>query len=235
MASVFAALVSGLLFGLGLTVSQMVNPAKVIAFIDVFGDFDPSLAFVMATAIPVTAIGYALAARRHSPICAPGFSLPARRQVDRPLVLGAVLFGVRLGDWSAIALARRSPRLVSVILRPSSLFLRCSSGWAVILFCRRSSARSTPEGPRADQPRHDRTSSFNSPIRSCTCGAALKHLLDGDVHPRQPEPTAKIRLRTSCRSRATKVQSPRISSVGSRRSGTITVIMPAEDADRTPL
>jgi uncharacterized protein len=97
MASVFVALASGLLFGLGLTVSQMINPAKVIAFIDVFGDFDPSLAFVMATAIPVTAIGYALAARRHSPICAPGFSLPARRQVDRPLVLGAVLFGVGWG------------------------------------------------------------------------------------------------------------------------------------------
>ena len=76
MASVLAALVSGLLFGLGLTVSQMINPAKVIAFIDVFGDFDPSLAFVMATAISVTALGYALAARRHSPICATGFSLP---------------------------------------------------------------------------------------------------------------------------------------------------------------
>jgi len=69
MASFFAALASGLLFGLGLTISQMINPAKVIAFIDVFGDFDPSLAFVMATAIPVTALGYALAARRHSPIC----------------------------------------------------------------------------------------------------------------------------------------------------------------------
>ena len=97
MPSVLAALASGLLFGLGLTVSQMINPAKVIAFIDVFGDFDPSLAFVMATAIPVTALGYALAARRHSPICAPGFSLPTRREIDRPLVLGAVLFGIGWG------------------------------------------------------------------------------------------------------------------------------------------
>jgi uncharacterized membrane protein YedE/YeeE len=97
MASFFAALVSGLLFGLGLTVSQMINPAKVIAFIDVLGDFDPSLAFVMATAIPVTALGYVLAARRHSPICAPGFSLPTRREIDRPLVLGAVLFGIGWG------------------------------------------------------------------------------------------------------------------------------------------
>jgi uncharacterized protein len=97
MAFVFAALVSGLLFGLGLTVSQMINPAKVIAFIDVFSDFDPSLAFVMATAIPVTALGYVLAARCRSPICAPGFSLPTRNQIDRPLILGAVLFGVGWG------------------------------------------------------------------------------------------------------------------------------------------
>src|SRR6266851_3983527 len=97
MASLFAALVSGLLFGLGLTVSQMINPAKVIAFIDVFGDFDPSLAFVMATAIPVTAVGYVRAARRRSPICAPDFSLPTKRQIDRRLILGAVLFGVGWG------------------------------------------------------------------------------------------------------------------------------------------
>jgi uncharacterized protein len=97
MASVFAALVSGLLFGLGLTVSQMINPAKVIAFIDVFGDFDQSLAFVMATAIPVTAIGYAVAARWRSPVCAPGFVSPTRTQIDRPLILGAVLFGVGWG------------------------------------------------------------------------------------------------------------------------------------------
>lgn len=81
MASVFAALVSGLLFGLGLTVSQMINPAKVIAFIDVFGDFDPSLVLVMATAIPVTALGYALAARCRSPVCAPGFVSPTRTQI----------------------------------------------------------------------------------------------------------------------------------------------------------
>src|SRR5260370_38725651 len=97
MASVSAALVSGLLFGLGLTVSQMINPAKVIAFIDVFGDFDPSLVLVMATAIPVTALGYALAARRRSPVCAPGFVSPTRTQIDRPLILGAVLFAIGWG------------------------------------------------------------------------------------------------------------------------------------------
>jgi uncharacterized protein len=97
MPSVLAALVSGLIFGLGLTVSQMINPAKVIGFLDIFGDWDPSLALVMATAIPVTALGYALAARRRSPVCAPGFVAPTQSQIDRRLVLGAILFGVGWG------------------------------------------------------------------------------------------------------------------------------------------
>jgi uncharacterized membrane protein YedE/YeeE len=97
MLSVLTALASGLLFGLGLTVSQMINPDKVIAFLDVFGEFDPSLAFVMASAIPVSAIGYWFAAHRTSPICAPGCTLPTQREIDRPLALGAILFGLGWG------------------------------------------------------------------------------------------------------------------------------------------
>src|SRR6516162_8605173 len=97
MPAVLAALVSGLLFGLGLLVSQMVNPAKVIGFLDVFGDFDPSLAFVMATAIPVTALGYAVARRCRSPLCAPTFNPPTQAKIDQRLMLGAVLFGVGWG------------------------------------------------------------------------------------------------------------------------------------------
>jgi len=97
MRSVLAALVSGLLFGLGLTVSQMINPAKVTGFLDLFGDWDPSLVLVMATAIPVTALGYAVARRRRSPICSSDFNLPTRTQIDWPLTAGAVLFGVGWG------------------------------------------------------------------------------------------------------------------------------------------
>jgi hypothetical protein len=97
MPAVLAALGSGLLFGLGLTISQMINPAKVIGFLDIFGDFDPSLAFVMATAIPVTALGYAVARRCRSPFCAAAFSPPTRAKIDRRLALGAVLFGVGWG------------------------------------------------------------------------------------------------------------------------------------------
>jgi uncharacterized protein len=97
MPSVLVALASGLLFGLGLTVSQMINPAKVIGFLEIFGDWDPSLALVMATAIPVTAVGYVLARHRHSPVCAPAFNLPTQIRIDRSLIAGAVLFGVGWG------------------------------------------------------------------------------------------------------------------------------------------
>ena len=97
MSSVLVALVSGLLFGLGLTVSQMINPAKVIGFFEIFGDWDPSLALVMATAIPVTAVGYVLARHRRSPMWAPAFSLPTQSRIDRSLIVGAILFGVGWG------------------------------------------------------------------------------------------------------------------------------------------
>jgi uncharacterized membrane protein YedE/YeeE len=97
MPAILAALVSGLLFGLGLTVSQMVNPAKVIAFIDIFGDWDPSLAFVMAAAIPLAAVSFWVGARRAAPLCADRFSPPVQAKVDRSLILGAVLFGVGWG------------------------------------------------------------------------------------------------------------------------------------------
>jgi hypothetical protein len=97
MPAILAALASGLLFGLGLTLSQMINPSKVIGFLDIFGDWDPSLAFVMATAIPVTALGYAVARRCRSPFCAAAFSPPTRANVDRRLAAGAVLFGVGWG------------------------------------------------------------------------------------------------------------------------------------------
>ena len=95
MPAILTAFASGLLFGFGLLISQMVNPAKVIGFLDVFGDWDPSLAFVMATAIiPVTAIGYAFARCRQAPLCATRYLAPTQIHIDRPLVVGAILFGI---------------------------------------------------------------------------------------------------------------------------------------------
>lgn len=97
MLRVIVALAAGLLFGLGLTVSQMINPAKVIAFLDITGDWDPSLAFVMAGAISIAAIGLAFGKRRQAPVCAPEFVEPTKKAVDGRLVLGAVLFGTGWG------------------------------------------------------------------------------------------------------------------------------------------
>jgi uncharacterized membrane protein YedE/YeeE len=101
MGAIAVPLIAGLLFGAGLTVSQMVDPAKVQGFLDFAGiadgTWDPSLAFVMAGALVVTALGYRLALRRPAPLMAPRFALPTREDVDARLVTGAAIFGVGWG------------------------------------------------------------------------------------------------------------------------------------------
>lgn len=97
MRQVLAALAAGLLFGLGLTVSQMANPAKVVGFLDLAGDWDPSLAFVLAGAVVTTAVGFQLVQRAGRPLLAPAFRLPNATRIDRPLLLGAAIFGLGWG------------------------------------------------------------------------------------------------------------------------------------------
>ena len=95
------ALIAGLIFGVGLVISQMVNPAKVIAFLDIFGNWDPSLAFVMGGALIVTAIGYRLVWIRKKPVFEETFQVPGNRKVDTRLAVGAVLFGI---GWGLVGL-----------------------------------------------------------------------------------------------------------------------------------
>ena len=90
-------LFAGGLFGLGLVVSEMVNPARILGFLDVFGHWDPSLAFVMMGAIAVHAPFIFGLRRRGKPLLAAQFSKPPRAPVDARLVLGAALFGVGWG------------------------------------------------------------------------------------------------------------------------------------------
>lgn len=97
MAKTVSAFAVGLLFGLGLLVSGMAAPAKVLAFLDVTGRWDPSLAFVMAGAVAVSAAGYRLARRRGRPILAPRLDVPARRDLDGRLIAGAAIFGLGWG------------------------------------------------------------------------------------------------------------------------------------------
>ncbi len=92
-----AAGLAGLLFGLGLGVAGMTQPAKVVSFLDLFGAWDPSLAFVMAGAIAVHAIAYRLVRRRAHPLFDARFHLPTRTDLDRRLLVGAALFGIGWG------------------------------------------------------------------------------------------------------------------------------------------
>jgi uncharacterized membrane protein YedE/YeeE len=111
------ALLCGVVFGAGLAVSGMTNPGKVLAFLDVTGAWDPTLAFVMGGALAVSALGFALARRRARPWLAEGFALPTRRDLDARLLGGAALFGVGWGlvglcPGPALAdLARGSPQI----------------------------------------------------------------------------------------------------------------------------
>ncbi|WP_077667146.1 YeeE/YedE family protein [Salinivibrio sp. PR6] len=92
------ALLSGFIFGVGMMVSGMTNPSKVIGFLDVFGQWDPSLVFVMGGALLVFVPGYFLAVRRQKkPLMADQFCLPKTRKIDKKLVGGALLFGAGWG------------------------------------------------------------------------------------------------------------------------------------------
>ncbi len=92
-----AALIAGLLFGAGLAISHMVNPDKVLSFLDIAGRWDPSLALVMGAALIVTFLGYRWALGRKAPVYADRFQLPTRRDIDARLVGGAAIFGIGWG------------------------------------------------------------------------------------------------------------------------------------------
>jgi len=97
MKTVLSAFACGLVFAFGLAFGGMTQPAKVIGFLDVFGSWDPSLAFVMAGAVATHALLRPLVIRRSSPVLAPSFSLPSLTAIDGRLLAGAVLFGVGWG------------------------------------------------------------------------------------------------------------------------------------------
>lgn len=87
----------GLVFGVGISVSGMANPAKVLNFFDIAGTWDPSLIFVMGGALVTTFIGYRLVFRRPAPVLEPTFQVPTSRVIDMKLVGGSALFGIGWG------------------------------------------------------------------------------------------------------------------------------------------
>ena len=98
---VIAALICGLIFGLGLLISGMVQPSKVLAFLDIFGAWDPSLAVVMMAALVVSVPGFMLAERRRRPILTTQSVWPTKIDIDRPLVIGSTMFGI---GWGLVGL-----------------------------------------------------------------------------------------------------------------------------------
>lgn len=95
--TILAALVSGLIFGFGLIVSGMANPAKVLGFLDLAGAWDPSLAFVMGGAIGIGVVAFAIAKKRATSFLGDTMSLPVSTTIDKRLALGGLLFGVGWG------------------------------------------------------------------------------------------------------------------------------------------
>jgi uncharacterized protein len=93
----FSALVCGLIFGLGLCLSNMSNPQKVLGFLDVAGHWDPSLALVMVGALGVAGVSRVFIMRRSGPVLSESFQIPTATAIDKSLVIGAILFGIGWG------------------------------------------------------------------------------------------------------------------------------------------
>ncbi len=93
----FSSLISGIIFGLGLTISGMVNPVKVLGFLNIFDSWDPSLMFVMIGAILIFSPLYFIFKRKSRPIFAKTFIIPSKKNIDKNLIIGASMFGVGWG------------------------------------------------------------------------------------------------------------------------------------------
>jgi uncharacterized membrane protein YedE/YeeE len=92
-----AALASGIVFGFGLSLSGMLNPVRVQGFLDVFGNWDPSLAFVLGGAVAVAFVGVQVMKKMRHPAFDDSFHVPTNRKIDAPLVIGSALFGLGWG------------------------------------------------------------------------------------------------------------------------------------------
>jgi hypothetical protein len=117
------ALIAGLLFGLGLAVSQMIDPQRVQGFLDVAGIWDPTLLFVLGGAVGVTVIAFRFVLRRPAPFLAPQFYVTSLRSIDRPLILGSAIFGM---GW-AISGYCPGPGIVSLTLGTGNAILFVAS------------------------------------------------------------------------------------------------------------
>jgi uncharacterized membrane protein YedE/YeeE len=131
------AMLSGILFGLGLAASGMVNPAKVLGFLDVAGNWDPTLAFVMLGALGITAPAFYIVLKRPTPWFAARFELSARKDIEPRLAFGAALFGI---GWGLAGLCP-SPAVTDLITINGSVALFVAAMIAGTLLHDRMAAR----------------------------------------------------------------------------------------------
>jgi len=117
MTRLITALIIGAIFGIGLAIAGMLNPAKVVGFLDVFGDWDPSLALVMGGGVLVNAIGLRFVLEREAPIQSAEFLLPTASSIDKPLVAGSVIFGI---GWGISGLCP-GPVVASLLLNSNAM------------------------------------------------------------------------------------------------------------------
>lgn len=151
----FVSLLSGLIFGLGLILSGMTNPAKVQAFLDLAGPWDPSLAFVMAGAIAVATVAFRWAKGRARSLTGDPIRIPAASRIDRRLVLGSLAFGA---GWGLTGYCP-GPAITSATLgsKPLVFVVAMVAGMAVYEILNRLGARRHPESASSrrstkDQP-----------------------------------------------------------------------------------
>ena len=117
MLVIITALGAGVIFGAGLALAGMLNPAKVVGFLDIFGMWDPSLGLVMAGGILVNATGHYFVMKRHRPMFDTRFELPTSNNIDRPLLIGSAIFGIGWG----LAGYCPGPVVASLLLQPADM------------------------------------------------------------------------------------------------------------------
>lgn len=148
----FASLLAGLLFGLGLIVSGMADPAKVLGFLDLAGRWDPSLALVMAGAVAVGRVASAAAARRGKSWLGLDMKLPSSRRIDRRLIVGSALFGI---GWGLAGLCP-GPALVALGAGlPKAMVFVAAMLAGMIVFELLERRNATNARPRREQPATD--------------------------------------------------------------------------------
>jgi len=110
--SKLVSLFCGIIFGIGLVISQMINPAKVLGFLNLFGEWDPSLAFVMIGALIIYSPLFHLFKNKEKPIFSSSFSISNKKEIDKELIFGSILFGA---GWGLVGLCP-GPAITSIAL-----------------------------------------------------------------------------------------------------------------------